>query len=104
MKYYYGNTYKEAINNAPADIQTTEQLQQYESCYAVIFPVETVLPDVVEIEIDGCLADNINDPAWMSQYINDYLSDKYGSCIQNYTWDVVDDKIVVTNIFWDKEC
>lgn len=101
MKYYYGNSYKEAVSNKPVEIKTTKQLRGYEENYTFLIPAENVLPDRVEVEIDSCLADNINDDEWMEQYLNDYLSDKYGYCIEGYNWEVENDKIIITDIYWD---
>lgn len=39
MKYYYGNSYKEAIGNPPVEIRTTKQLRQYEEVYSFVIPV-----------------------------------------------------------------
>lgn len=103
MKYYYGNSYKEAMANSPIEINNTKVLREYEEMYAFIIPADNVLPDKVEIEIDSCVADNIEDGVWMEEYINDYLSDTYGYCIEHYNYEIVDDKIVVTNIYWDTD-
>ena len=36
MKCYYGNTWKEAMSNPPIEIESAEQLQQYEECYTFV--------------------------------------------------------------------
>lgn len=38
MKYYYGNSVKEALSNEPVTIRSTKQLQQYQECYWVVIP------------------------------------------------------------------
>lgn len=45
MKYYYGNSYKEALGNDPVEIKTTKELREYEEVYEVVIP-----KDEVEIE------------------------------------------------------
>lgn len=40
MKYYYGNSVKEALSNAPVEIRTTRQLQQYQEVYNVVISAE----------------------------------------------------------------
>lgn len=38
MKYYYGNSYKEAVSNGPVEIKSTRILQQYQNAYSVVIP------------------------------------------------------------------
>ena len=38
MKYYYGNSYKEAISNNPVELDKVEILQAYEANYNVVIP------------------------------------------------------------------
>lgn len=40
MKYYYGNSYKEAMSNPAVDITDTEILAQYEQNYSWVIPAE----------------------------------------------------------------
>ena len=40
MKYYYGNSYKEAVSNSPIEITSTNVLRQYEEVYNVVIPVD----------------------------------------------------------------
>ena len=68
MKYYYGNSVKEALSNPPVEIKTTKQLKQYEENYNVVIECEAVPPTEVEMEIDSCLADSLED--------TDYLGSK----------------------------
>lgn len=42
MKYYYGNSYKEAVSNEPVEIKTTDALRSYEENYNVVIPVDKV--------------------------------------------------------------
>lgn len=42
MKYYYGNSFKEAISNAPVEIKSTAILQQYQDVYNVVIAVVDV--------------------------------------------------------------
>lgn len=53
MKYYYGNSYKEAISNPPVEIKTTKQLRSYEEVYNVVIQVEEVDNDENE-EVTSC--------------------------------------------------
>ncbi len=103
MKYYYGNSVKEALSNNPVEIKTTKQLQQYEENYSVVIPCEDVddLPAQVDIEINSCLADAIEDKEYVEEYINDYLSDSYGYCNSGYSYDIDGDCIHVKDIEWD---
>lgn len=39
MKYYYGNTPKEALRNSPVEIKSTKVLEQYRENYSVVIPV-----------------------------------------------------------------
>jgi len=38
MKYYYGNSVKEALSNKPIDINSTRVLAQYQEQYTVVIP------------------------------------------------------------------
>ena len=38
MKYYYGNSMKEAMSNPAVEIKTTKQLRQYEENYSIVVP------------------------------------------------------------------
>ena len=42
MKYYYGNSYKEAISNDPVEINSTRELQQYQDAYNFVIPVDDI--------------------------------------------------------------
>ena len=39
MKYYYGNSVREAIANEPVEIMTVATLREYEYNYSVVMPV-----------------------------------------------------------------
>ena len=101
MKYYYGNSVKEALSNPPVEIKTTKQLKQYEENYNVVIECEDVPPTEVEMEIDSCLADALEDTDYIEEVIDDYLGDEYGYCVEGYRWEVDGDKIKITNIEWD---
>lgn len=49
MKYYYGNSEKEALSNEPVEIKSTRVLQQYCDCYNVVI-AEDELEDEEEEE------------------------------------------------------
>ena len=102
-KYYYGNSVKEALSNPPVDIETTNQLDQYVNTYNVVIRAEDVddLPAELDIEIDSCLADAIEDKEYVEEYINNYLSDSYGYCVNTYNYEIQDDNIHVSDIDWD---
>ena len=38
MKYYYGNSMKEAMANPPVEIKGTKELERYKECYSVVVP------------------------------------------------------------------
>lgn len=42
MKYYYGDSYKEALSNEPVVIRRGRQLRQYEENYAFVIPAYKV--------------------------------------------------------------
>lgn len=42
MKYYYGNSWKEAMSNPPVEIKTTKQLVQYEECYSFVIAASAI--------------------------------------------------------------
>lgn len=42
MKFYYGNSYKEAISNPPIIIRGAKQLLQYQEQYTFVIPAEDV--------------------------------------------------------------
>jgi uncharacterized protein YlxP (DUF503 family) len=42
MKYYYGNSYKEAVSNDPVEINSTRILQQYQDVYNVVISASDV--------------------------------------------------------------
>lgn len=46
MKYYYGNSVKEALSNPPITIRSTKQLREYEENYWVVIPEDEV--DLIE--------------------------------------------------------
>ena len=45
MKYYYGNSYKEAISNPPIEITNTNILQAYQDNYDCVIPASEVDTD-----------------------------------------------------------
>lgn len=45
MKYYYGNSYKEAFSNDPVEIKTTAALRSYERVYNVVIPADDIDDD-----------------------------------------------------------
>lgn len=49
-RYYYGNSYKEAISNSPVEIDSAEQLEDYEENYNFVVPVDEVELDEEEEE------------------------------------------------------
>jgi hypothetical protein len=54
-KYYYGNSYKEAISNSPIEINSAQQLEDYEDNYNFVIPVSGVEEDerLENIKIEG---------------------------------------------------
>lgn len=40
MKYYYGNSYKEAVSNNPVEINDTKILENYKENYNVVIPAD----------------------------------------------------------------
>lgn len=104
MKYYYGDSVKDALANDPVEIKTAKNLEQYKEVYSVVIPCEDVPPTEVEMEIDSCLADSLEDTDYVEEVIDDYLGDEYGYCVEGYQWEVDGDKIKITNIEWDLTC
>ena len=102
-KYYYGSSYKEAISNPPVTIKSDKQLKGYMANYTWVIPVQETLPTEEEMEIDSCLADSIEDDDYVQECINNYLSEKYGYCVEDYSYSIEGDKIKITLISWDTE-
>jgi len=102
-KYYYGSSYKEALGNDPIEIKSEKQLRQYMENYTWVIPVEETLPEEVDMPIDSCLADAIEDDDYVEECINNYLSDEYGYCVESYDYDIVDDHVHITDIRWDAD-
>ena len=42
MKYYYGNSMKEAMSNLAVEIKSTKQLRQYEENYSMVIPASEI--------------------------------------------------------------
>ncbi len=58
-KYYYGNSYKEAISNSPVEIDSAEQLEDYEENYNFVIPVDEVeLDEEEEDDLETALEEN----------------------------------------------
>lgn len=55
MKYYYGNSYKEAISNTPIEINDTKILEAYKENYSNVFLAEDQddFYSLVTVDIDG---------------------------------------------------
>ena len=101
MKYYYGDSMKDALSHSPVEIKSTKQYEAYKEMYWVLIPCADVPPTEVEMKIDSCLADEIEDTDYVEECINDYLSDEYGWCVNTYEYEIVGNKIKITNIDWD---
>lgn len=102
-KYYYGNSYKEAISNAAVEISTTKQLEQYMDNYNVVIPEESVLPDEIEINADEIDCDP-NDDAELNDVIHDWIVDNYDADVESFDVKKPDhdgDKFIVSNIEWE---
>lgn len=52
MKYYYGNSYKEAFSNDPVEIKTTEALRSYEQIYSVVVSADEIDDDDDDDELE----------------------------------------------------
>ena len=102
-KYYYGSSYKEALSNPPVTINSDKQLKGYMENYTWVIPVEETLPEEVDMPIDSCLADAIEDDDYVEECINNYLSDKYGYCVEDYSYEIQEDKIHIKQISWDAD-
>jgi hypothetical protein len=105
MKYYYGNSMKEALSNPAIEIKSAKQLESYKEVYSIVIRCEELdgLPTNVDMPIDSCLADAIEDEVYVEEAINDYLSDTYGYCMWDYSYEVDKKKPVIhiTDIEWD---
>ena len=56
MKYYYGNSVKEALSNKPVNISSTRVLVQYQEQYTVIIPCcegDNLCKFIVQFDIDN---------------------------------------------------
>lgn len=42
MKYYYGNSYKEAVSNDPIEIRSIKKLQQYQENYTFVIAADSL--------------------------------------------------------------
>lgn len=42
MKYYYGDSFKDALANEPVEIKSTKTLEQYQEMYWVVIPASEV--------------------------------------------------------------
>ena len=42
MKYYYGNSYKEAVSNNPVEIKSAKVLESYKEVYNVVIPANEI--------------------------------------------------------------
>lgn len=105
MKYYYGNSMKEALSNPAVEIKSAKQLESYKEVYSIVIRCEELdsLPTSVDMPIDSCLADAIEDKDYVEETINNYLSDNYGYCMLGYNYEVDKKKPVIhiTDIEWD---
>lgn len=41
MKYFYGNSFKELMDNKPVEIESEEVLQQYKDNYSIVMPAHS---------------------------------------------------------------
>ena len=48
MKYYYGDSIKEAMYNKPVEIKTAKQLEQYKENYSIVIPADEEIEDEYE--------------------------------------------------------
>lgn len=55
MKYYYGNSVKEALSNKPINISSTKVLIQYQEQYTVVIPYyeDNLCKFIVQFDIDN---------------------------------------------------
>lgn len=47
-KYYYGNSFKEAVSNPPVTIKSDKQLRSYKENYIWVIPADEVEEDEEE--------------------------------------------------------
>ena len=76
----------------------------YELKYHDYYCEEYNLPKRVEIlvsdlEVDDDLLSIDSDE--LEDMVVDYLSDKYGYCVEDYTYNIEDNKVIVFDIVWD---
>lgn len=110
MKYYYGNSYKEAISNNPVEIDSTKILEAYRENYNVVFPAEDqddffslVTVDAVTGEENDERYDDVDDARadflYCTQEVQDYarvvLRHVVIDCFSNETIDEIEN--------WSKE-
>lgn len=95
-KYYYGNSYKEAISNSPVEIDSAQQLEDYEDNYNFVLPADEVEEDeqderLENIKIEGRIGtwyeiDRID--VLNLTYIlfeSEYFGDESGCLVVEYT-------------------
>lgn len=101
-KYYYGNSYKEAISNAPVEISSTKQLNQYIENYSFVIPEESVLPDEIEIDADEIDCNPSNDEE-LNDAIREWIVDNYDADVESFDVEMSenDDKFIIRNIEWE---
>ena len=68
MKYFYGNSYKEAISNTPIEINDTKILEAYKENYSNVFLAE---------DQKDCMAVVWKEPGDPVEYVEEYDFDEY---------------------------
>ena len=62
---------------------------------------EDDLPTEARMDVDSCLADNIEDDEYIKECIEDYLADTYGYTVFSYSYEIIGDEILISDIEWD---
>lgn len=110
MKYFYGNSYKEALSNNPVEIESTEVLEAYKKNYSNVFPAEDQDDFLSLVTVDAVTGEEIDeryddiddaraDFLYCTQEVQDYvrvvLRHVVIDCFGNETIDEIED--------WSKE-
>lgn len=61
MKYFYGNSYKEALSNNPVEIESPEILEAYKENYSNVFPAEDQDDFLSLVTVDAVTGEEIDE-------------------------------------------
>ena len=110
MKYFYGNSYKEARSNNPVEIDSTKILEAYKENYNVVFPAEDqddfyslVTVDAVTGEEIDERYDDIDDARADFLYCTQEVQDYVKVVLRHVVIDCFGDETIDEIADWSKE-